>query len=158
VSCAKNGWTDQDTVYDVDTGRSKEACTRWECKLVPPGEYDWTVHVRRRYGLFVKLLWPFVIMYSWVVWSVSVSVCRSSDPCKNGWTHRDAAWVEDSGRPKEPCIRWGFRSPTGMGNFKGEKGQPIVKYSDFLRSVQKQLNRSRCCLVFRLGWAQEIMY
>ena len=27
-----------------------------------PGEYQWTVHVRRRCGLFVKLLWPLVIL------------------------------------------------------------------------------------------------
>jgi len=30
------------------------------CTLSPPGEYDWTVRVLRRCGLFVKLLWPLV--------------------------------------------------------------------------------------------------
>jgi len=30
------------------------------CTLAQPGEYDWTVHVRRRCGLFVKLFWPLV--------------------------------------------------------------------------------------------------
>jgi len=28
-------------------------------------------------------------------------------------------------RPKEPCIRWGSGSPTGMGNFEGERGVPL---------------------------------
>jgi len=43
------------------------------------------------------------------------------------------------------------------GNFEG-KGHPIVKYRNTLRSsVQKWLNRSRCCLGCGLGWAQGIM-
>jgi len=33
-----------------------------ECILALPGEYDWTVHERRRCGLFVKLLWPLVLI------------------------------------------------------------------------------------------------
>ena len=57
--------------------------------------------------------------------------------------------------PKEPCIRWGSRSPMGRGNFEGGKGRPIVKYRDTLQSImRKQLNRSRCRLGYRLGWAQ----
>jgi len=40
-------------------GRRKHVWCMW-CTLVPRGEYDWTVHVRRRCGLFVKLLWPLV--------------------------------------------------------------------------------------------------
>jgi len=32
------------------------------CTLAPPGEYHWTVHVWRRCGLFVKILWPLVII------------------------------------------------------------------------------------------------
>jgi len=41
---------------------------------------------------------------------------------------------------REPCIRWGSRSPMGRGNFEGE-GLPIVKYRDSLWSfVQKRLN------------------
>ena len=48
----------------MDSVGSRDACRpiRWECTLAPRGEYDWTVHVRRRRGLFVKLLWPFVII------------------------------------------------------------------------------------------------
>jgi len=46
-----------------------------------------------------------------VAWSVGrsvcLSVCLTSEPCKNGCTDRDAVWVEDSGGPREPCIRWG---------------------------------------------------
>jgi len=38
----------------------EEACIRLGSTLLPPGEYDWNVHVRRRCGIFVKLLWPLV--------------------------------------------------------------------------------------------------
>jgi len=34
--------------------------------------------------------------------SVSLSVCHDRDPCKTGWTNRDALWVVDSGGPKKP--------------------------------------------------------
>ena len=80
--------------------------------------------------------------------SVYLSVCRTNESCKNGCTDRDAVWIEDLGGPKEPCIRWGFKSPIGRGNFLGGKGRPLVKYMDILPlSVQKRLNRSRCRLV-----------
>jgi len=29
--------------------------------------------------------------------SVGISVCHTSEPCKNGCTDRDAVWVGDSG-------------------------------------------------------------
>jgi len=65
-----------------------------------------------------------------VAWSVGLfvglSVCHTSEPCKNVCTDRDAVWVEDSGGPK--------KSPMGKGNFEGGKGRPIVKYRDTLRS------------------------
>ena len=60
--------------------------------------------------------------------SVGLSVCHISEPCKNGYTDRDAIWVEDSGGPKEPCIRWGPDSSMGRGNFEWGEGSPIVKY------------------------------
>jgi len=53
----KNCWIDQHVVWFVDSGGPKEACIRWGCTLAHPGEYDWTVHVRRRCSLFVKLVW-----------------------------------------------------------------------------------------------------
>jgi len=46
-----------------------------------------------------------------VTCSVGLSVCHDHKPCKNGWTVWDAVWVVDSGGPKEPCVRWGSRSP-----------------------------------------------
>jgi len=63
---------------------------------------------------------------------VCLSVCHISEPCKNGYTSCDAVWVEDLGGPREPCIRWGYRSPVGSGNFEGD-GQLIVKYTETLR-------------------------
>jgi len=50
-----------------------------------------------------------------------LSVCQSSEPCKKISTDRDAVWGEDSGGPKESCIR----SPRGKGQFWG-KGRLIV--------------------------------
>jgi len=44
----------------VDSGAPKEACIRWGCTVAQPGEYDWTVHVRRRCDRFIKLHWPLV--------------------------------------------------------------------------------------------------
>ena len=53
---------------------------------------------------------------------------------------------------------WGPDPSMGRGNFDGEKGCPIVKYRDTLRSsVQKRHNRSRYRLGCRLGWAHGIM-
>ena len=56
--------------------------------------------------------------------SVGLSVCHSSEPCKNGCTNQDAIRAENLSRPKEPCIRWGSRSPMGKSNFEGGRGVP----------------------------------
>jgi len=81
--------------------------------------------------------------------SICWSACHTSEPCKNGWTDRHTVWVEDSGGPREPCIRWGSRSPHGKRQFWGGKWHPIVKYRDTLwSSIERCLNLSRC----RLGW------
>jgi len=62
-------------------------------------------------------------------------------------------WVQGT------IIRWSSDTPMRRGNFYGEKGRPIVKYSDSLSwDVQKRLNRSRCCLGCGLGWVQGSMY
>jgi len=88
---------------------------------------------------------------------VGLSDCHSSEPCNNGWTDRDAVWIEDSGGPKEPRIRWGVENPRWEGAILRGDGRPIVKYRDILRSsAQKRLNRSRCRLGCGLGWAQGI--
>jgi len=81
--------------------------------------------------------------------SVGLSVCHSSDPCKNGWTDRDAVWVEDSGGPKEPCIRWGSRSPYGKGQFWRERScRPTCHPS------QRHMSSSATCAVVALSPAR----
>jgi len=41
----------QDTIWVVDLDGRKEACVTWGCTLPLPGEYNWTVRVRRRCGI-----------------------------------------------------------------------------------------------------------
>ena len=48
---------------------------------------------------------------------VCVSVVHKCEPCKSGWTDRDAVWAVDSGGPSELCIGWGVRIPQGKGQF-----------------------------------------
>jgi len=50
---------------------------------------------------------------------ICLSVCHTSEPCKNGCTDQDAVWVDDSGGPREPCVRLGSRSPHGKGQILG---------------------------------------
>jgi len=65
-----------------------------------------------------------------VAWSVRLSVCLSvchdCKPCKNGCTNRDAVWIVDLDRPKEPCIiiRWGRDIPC-EGAVLRWKGAPL---------------------------------
>jgi len=46
----------------------------------------------------------------YVAWAVCLSACHSSQCCKNGWTDREAVWVEEPGGPKEAlsggCAHW----------------------------------------------------
>jgi len=82
-----------------------------------------------------------------VVWTVILSVCHSSEPCKNAWTDRDIVWVEVSGGLKELCIRWRSRSPMGSGKFGGRGAH----WDGLPWALQKRLNRSRCSLGCGLG-------
>jgi len=66
-------------------------------------------------------MWP--ILTDQVVWSVSLSVCHSREPCKNGWTDLDAVWVVRSGGLNEPQIRWGLDHPCEGATFR-EKNMP----------------------------------
>jgi len=81
---------------------------------------------------------------------------RSGHLCKDGWTARDGSWVVGSDSPKESWVRWGSRSPYGMGKFLG-KEETVVKYRNFLPwAVHKRLNRSACRFGCGLGWAEGI--
>ena len=60
-----------------------------------------------------------------VAWSVGLSVCHTSEPYKNGSTDRDAVWIDDSGGPRKPCIRWGPDPPWEGDNFEWERGVPL---------------------------------
>jgi len=56
----KNGTTDRDAVWVVDSGGLRKHVVGGMHTGATPGEYHCTVDVRRRCGLFVKLLWPLV--------------------------------------------------------------------------------------------------
>ena len=85
---------------------------------------------------------PSSVLSRSVCLSVCLSLCLSdyhtSESCKNGWTHWDTIWVEDSGGPREPLLDGAPDSPIGMGNFERERGATQRS------SVQKWLNRSKC--------------
>ena len=84
----------------MDSGGSKETCIRWECTLAQPGEYDWTVYVRRRCSLFVKLFWPFVYRHVAMVETGS-SVCTNEMfwlRCTDVVGVREAVWRGQSVR------------------------------------------------------------
>jgi len=53
-----------------------------------------------------------------VAWSVGLSVGHDRESRKGGRNGRDAVRDFDLGGSKEPCIRWGSRSPVRRGNFE----------------------------------------
>jgi len=74
-----------------------------ECTLAPPGEFRWTVHVCRRYGLFVKLLWLLVSPQA-------VKISGVKQKTKTEWT-RMWANAQCDGRPAEYTWRRLFNAP-----------------------------------------------
>ena len=84
-----------------------------------------------------------------VAWYVGLSVCHTSEPCKNSCTHGDAIWVKDSGASTEPCVRWGSRSPPWEGVIL--RAHPIVKYRDTAVTCAKTAQPIE--MLFRL-WAR----
>jgi len=72
-----------------------------------------------------------------VAWSVCVSVCWSrSWALQKRMKGSRCRLVADSGGPKEPCVRWGSRSPEGKGQFLGLTGplKNIVSHRCGVRS------------------------
>jgi len=51
---------------------------------------------------------------------VCLSVCHTSEPCKNGCTNRAAIWVEDLGGPGNHVLGGGPDPPWEAANFWGE--------------------------------------
>ena len=56
--------------------------------------------------------------------------------------------VEDSGEPKEPYVRWGSRSPMGMGNFEGERGVPLLSLGTLCGHLCKNGSTNRDAVWF----------
>jgi len=81
------------------------------------------------------------VVTDWVAWSVGLSVCDSSEPCKNGWTDRDAVWVENLLGPKKPCIRWGPDPPQEGAILRGRDKYRVGTLCSEL--CKKRLNQSR---------------
>jgi len=94
VSCAKNGWTDWDARLWcwVASGGPREPFITWSPDPTCEGGNGARLIAKCR---------------DLLQWSVQ----------KNGWTDRYTISDVDYGRPKEPCLRQGCRSPQGKGNF-----------------------------------------
>ena len=75
-------------------------------------------------GLFTYMR-PNCYRYSIAVCpSICWSVCHCSEPCRNGWTSRDAIWDLGSDGPKKSSVRWG-PDPHENGQFWGRRGVPL---------------------------------
>jgi len=91
----------------------------------------------------------------WVAWSVglsvALSVCHTSEPCKNGWNDQVAILRCGLGWAQWTTYYMRSRCQHGKGQFWGRNKQTIVNNRHTPRSsVQRRLNRSRC----RLGWTR----
>ena len=75
-------------------------------------------------------------------------VCHNSEPCKNGWTNREAVWVVGSDWPKKSCIRWDahwrYLANTIYRQHSAQRKAPVSKrrwtshMPNFTPSVQRQ--------------------
>jgi len=136
MSCANNSRTDRDTVCVVDSGGPKEACIiKWGAHwrhLVNTTEQSMSGDDAACCQIILTIVVIVIISRSHCSTTyidvahcyrpssmVCRSVCHSSEPCKNGLTDLDAIWLEESDRPKEPCIRWGPDVPMERGNSEG---------------------------------------
>ena len=68
----------------------------------------------------------YIIYYIIHYASVGLSICHSNEPYKNGWTHRDAVWVDDARGPGSHVLIDWCSDPPWEGQFWGHKGRPIV--------------------------------
>ena len=71
------------------------------------------------------------------------TVCR--EPCKNGWTDRDAVWVVDSGRPRKLVLEGGPDHSCKLAIFTGKIMPGHVRWHSTV-GYAKQPNQSKCRL------------
>ena len=62
-----------------------------------------------------------------VAWSVCLLVCHSSEPCKNGWTDRDAVGFRTRVDPRNHVLHGGCRSGFGLVWVQHGSKSPHVK-------------------------------
>ena len=82
---------------------------------------------------------------------VGLSVCHSSEPCKDGLTDQDTIWLRTQGRGKESCIRWGPDVPQEEATHCKVQGHSAV-------SCAKTAEPTEMLFGYWLGWAKGIMY
>jgi len=88
--------------------------------------------------------------------SVALSVCHTSEPCKNGWKVKLPFAFRTRVGPMNHVLHE-VQMPTWEGAILRGDRQTIIKYRDTPpSSVQTRLNRSRCRLGCGLAWAESI--
>jgi len=89
----------------------------------------------------------------WVARSVSLnvclSVCHSSEPCKNSWNDQVAICVLDTGGPSESRITCGPDANMGRDNFEGETDKPLQSVATLRGHLWKHswTDRGAVCVV-----------
>jgi len=83
--------------------------------------------------------------------SVCLSVCHTAEPMEMQFGLRTLVG------PMNHVLDGGSHPPMGRTSFEGKKGAFHCK-ARLPLSVQKWLNRKRCCLGFGLWWAQGSTY
>jgi len=61
-------------------------------------------------------------MWAIITDGVTFFVGFDREPCKNGWTDKDAVWDVDLGGPKQTLLDGGLDTDMWRGNFEGKKG------------------------------------
>jgi len=111
----------------VGLRKHKFNVSSWNCTLVPPGIYDWTVRLLRQCYLMSNYFDYLLFLSSGHITTlgrsykrssvVCQSVCHDHEPCKSDWTNRDTVWDVESGVARNHILHGGADAPTGKGTF-----------------------------------------
>jgi len=114
----------------------------------------WDVFLRRGVRRYMRF-----IVTDRLAWSVglSVCVCLTSQPCKNGCTDRGAVWLRTRVGLRNHVFD-GVQIPHGKRQLLGGKGRPIEKYRDSLWSTVRKQHITDSSVDLLMGGRLQMLY